>query len=668
MRPAATTTIARLPNSTRAAALLALTLLASTTLSFPPSGGRRRFVFADAAAAAASSSSSSSSSHVVSATDARLPMSLSTVIQDLEAEGASYVTTAAFLTSKSVRRSEGARLLRSLFGVTGDGDHDGEVNYGTTTAFGKKFDDVVVVGREGRGRETVDDDDDDDDDGGGGGGTGVAIACPPCSSRFGATASVISSTVVACGGTVVYVADAVDLGRGEGLFDYLGPALERLLAFRASTAEAAASSSSSSSSSSSGGASLLPSERRHRRPSTLVVVFRGIDGDKEDAMAVARGQWEAAASQMLASIIQPTTTTTTMTSGKRAAVELSDVFDRIEYLDASERHVEALLCPAGGAVSSPGSPGAREPAEVASSVSDVVSAGLVEDLGPVVEMSAKVPVKQKCPRLTNPVDLAAARLLGPLARSALADCMDTIKSATGGGGEAAATATTTTTTLVPEFGALADAAIRRALDSVDAAIVAQPRFKKSSVARRVRADLRENLYAEVGDVYEMQVTALRDRTFASFRARLNGLRIGPGLPNQMGEVAEACLAEFATAVRRLRVPRATSYGSWTTNADQISSLRVQFAEHNAERLRAARASGQFRPIPRKGVTVGFHWLLPKPFGNDYRQEPHLTHTADDLVYAPVDGITDVSGSDIRSGDWRRGVVPAPTGTEMMYLK
>merc|ERR1712127_407969 len=94
----------------------------------------------------------------------------------------------------------------------------------------------------------------------------------------------------------------------------------------------------------------------------------------------------------------------------------------------------------------------------------------------------------------------------------------------------------------------------------------------------------------------------------------------------------------------------------------------QLADYIQLRLQAARADGKYRPLPRKGVTVGLHWLLPKPFGNDYRQEPHLTHTADDLVYAPVDGITDVSGNEIRSGDWRRGVVPAPSSGEMMYLK
>ena len=77
-------------------------------------------------------------SHVVSGTDARLPMSLSTVIQDLEAEGASYVTTAAFLTSRSVRRGESERLLRSLFGVEGDSNEE-EVRYGVTTAFGELY-------------------------------------------------------------------------------------------------------------------------------------------------------------------------------------------------------------------------------------------------------------------------------------------------------------------------------------------------------------------------------------------------------------------------------------------------------------------------------------------------------------------------------------------------
>ena len=548
-------------------------------------------------------------SHVVSGTEARLPMSLSTVIQDLEAEGASYVTTAAFLTSKSVRGAESSLLLRSLFGVSGSGDHDEEVQYGSTTAFGKKL------------ADTPEEENDDEE-----GGSGVAIACPPCIPKAGASASEISSTVVACGGTVVYVADVVDLGRGEGLFDYLGPAVERLLAARA-TAE----------------------EGSLHRPSTLIVVFNGMKNKSE--MALAQKQWESAASQMLANIIQPRGVVT-------KATKLEDVFDRIEYLSSSEKDVDMHLCPAGGLVSAPGSPSSRGPAEVASSVSEVVNAGLVENLGPIIEMAAEAsgtPVKKACPKLNNPVDLAAARVLGPLGTKALSECLDTVRAATGSDGKV----------LVPEFGALCDAAIHRALDTLDAE---GSRFKKSPVAKRIRADLQENLYSEMGDIYEVQVSALKEAAFASFRAKLNKLRISPNLSDQMKDAADSSIKEFAGAVKKLRVSRATSYGSWMTNADQITTLKNQFAEHNAERLKAARASGQFKPLPRKGVTVGMHWLLPKPFGNDYRQEPHLTHTADDLVYAPVDGITDVSGNEIRSGDWRRGVVPTPSGGEMLYLK
>ena len=62
-----------------------------------------------------------------------------------------------------------------------------------------------------------------------------------------------------------------------------------------------------------------------------------------------------------------------------------------------------------------------------------------------------------------------------------------------------------------------------------------------------------------------------------------------------------------------------------------------------------------------------HWLLPKPFSNDYRQEPRLAHAAEDLVYAPVNGVTIVGGKKIRREDWRRGVVPARSGFEMMYM-
>lgn len=534
-------------------------------------------------------------------------MSLSTVINDLEAEGASYVTTAAFLSSNSVRNARCGELLRSLFGVKSvqESDSADSIQYGVTTAFGKRL---------------ADEHEDS-------GGSGVAIACP--SNK--ATVSEVCSTVVACGGTVVYVADTVDLTRGEGLFDSFAPAIERLLVSRAL---------------SEGDEGSLVKNR----PSTLIVVFSEATTDKE--VAEQRKLFEENASKMLNTIIQ---------SGKRAT-KLEDVFDRIEYLSCNEKDVDMHLCPAGGKVSHPHSPSARDPSEVAEGVSNVIAAGLVENLGPMVEMAAKVPVKQAPTRLTSPVDLAAARLLGPVAKKALEDCLSTVCANTGRDGS----------TVVPEFGALADAAIHRALSTYDSEAYSKDkagRFKKSSVAKRIRADLQENLFTELSDIYEKQVSNLQLAAFESFKARLNKLRITPNLAYEMNEAAQITLKEFTAAAKKLRARAALpSQSRWTSLNDQISDVRTKLMDYNADRLKAAKASGQFRPVPRKGVTVGFHWLLPKPFGNDFRQEPWMEHTGDDLIYVPKDGLTDVSRGDIKTGDWRKGVVPAVSGSEMMYLK
>ena len=97
-------------------------------------------------------------------------------------------------------------------------------------------------------------------------------------------------------------------------------------------------------------------------------------------------------------------------------------------------------------------------------------------------------MNQTNPRLLDTVDLAAAQLLVPSAREAFSGCLDAVCSVPGKNGR----------TLTPEFRALCAAAIRRALGSLDAA--ARGRFMKSPIARRIQADLQENLYSEMGNV------------------------------------------------------------------------------------------------------------------------------------------------------------------------
>jgi hypothetical protein len=107
---------------------------------------------------------------------------------------------------------------------------------------------------------------------------------------------------------------------------------------------------------------------------------------------------------------------------------------------------------------------------------------------------------------------------------------------------------------------------------------------------------------------------------------------------------------------------------WPKADSHTFKLKRELKEYVALRLQTARADGKFRPVPRKGVTMGLHWLLPKPFGNDYRLEPWEVHAKDDLIYVPKDKITDVRKEDVLTGDWRDSIVPCPTANEMMYLK
>jgi hypothetical protein len=107
--------------------------------------------------------------------------------------------------------------------------------------------------------------------------------------------------------------------------------------------------------------------------------------------------------------------------------------------------------------------------------------------------------------------------------------------------------------------------------------------------------------------------------------------------------------------------------SWSILPAKMEYARM-IKDYSAERLIAAQASGAFRPIPRKGVTIGLHWLLPKPFGNDFRQEPWNIHAMDNLVYVPPDKVTEVSPDDVQKGNWRSKIVPSPGSRDMVFMQ
>lgn len=471
-----------------------------------------------------------SSSSVVAESNTRLPMSLSTVISDLEAEGVSSVGPACFLTSRGVTEAKKAEL----FGLDDI----------TATAFGTE--------------------------------SGVCLALSTGTSSVPEAAS----TAVACEGNIVYYADNDDLARGEGLFDSLGPAIERIL---------------------------NDNDGIITGSSSLIVVTENPSNTK--------AKLEAAAVDVLANLV----------SGNKKVAVLGDVFDKVQYVKTADEALSLLEA-------------STDPA----TAQDTIAAAVASDFW---QSTPKAFISSSSNM--SPKDLAAARKLGPAARKALDSAIETVK-----------TMTEDNRVVVPNFGDLCVAATKRAMDELEENAAVSSSVSSSAVGKQIQANLRDELNGELSDLAEAQLNLLQEACFADFKAKLSKLRISPVLDKDMQNVVTESVATF--------VKRAKSFPIGTADAKVALQNRLQ--EFCSERLLAARAGGQFKPIPRKGVTIGMHWLLPKPFGNDYRQEPWMVQATDNLVYIPQDKITDVSPEDVSSGDWRSKIVPAPTGNEMIYMQ
>jgi len=392
------------------------------------------------------------------------------------------------------------------------------------------------------------------------------------------------------------VASVEDLSRGEGLFDKLAPAMEKIL-----------------------------NHPDWKSKKTLVVAVEGAATQQD--LLDAKSKLESAAATILSNIVQP--------DPNHKADTLQKVFDSVEYVPSSGP-LDELLEDVGSSC---------DPAVAASNVAKCVyKEGLTQTS--VAKLHG------------SPLDLAAARKLLPLSRKAFEDCLAIVQdNSSDEDGEM---------TLNRNFGALCDAAVKSTMEKFDVE-AGSTLLEKSKVAKRIRSELKEELYADLEGQYEEQLKLLHLSAFELFKSRLSQLRLGPNLASDMEKVAGDAVNMFSQAAKTLRAKKAKT-AVWAKADVQTSKLRKELKEYITIRLQAAKADGKFRPVPRKGVTMGFHWLLPKPFGNDYRLEPWEVHAKDDLVYVPKDKITDVRKEDVETGDWRDSVTPCPTANEMMYLK
>merc|ERR1712071_478569 len=196
--------------------------------------------------------------------------------------------------------------------------------------------------------------------------------------------------------------------------------------------------------------------------------------------------------------------------------------------------------------------------------------------------------------------------------------------------------------------------------------------KSSSMIKRKRSELLEQMYIEIGDIYDLQLEELKTACFESFRKGLSKLRVSPTLPQDMQKVASDAAKQFSKQSKGLlpSTSKASQYVSdWSSTYNAKKQFQRHLTEYCTDRLNVARASGNYRPLPRKGVTVGMHWLLPKPFGNDYRRNPTDVYTGEQFFYSPpTNKIAEIGDDQVRDGEghWKDSIVPVPGGSEMMH--
>lgn len=537
-------------------------------------------------------------------------MALSTVISDLEAEGVRKLNTATVLFSRSVSRS---RVFLKLLDQD-VGPEAATIDPGVT-ALGQCF------------WDDDDEEEDEDDDK-----LGLALAAP---TRGGADAAETAMTVLATHGTVVFVCERVDLERGEGLFEGLAPAVERLWLTRQQDDDEKDNDSGSGSSSS--------STNTNTNNTKLIVLFEGVPSNQIEA---AKATFLKAAQTMLSTLLVKSTT----------RLE-GDVFDRISFHchddDNDDDLYETLM------TSLLGGPNEgddeqdvlKEPYQAAESVAAAVAAGVLAD-----------PITKSLTASTSSClsarDLAAFSRLQPAYEAALETAVQQVQDVV--------ESSSADSELVPQFGSLVDAVVNRAVTSLSSTLArSSARLRRAPLARRRCQDLKEAIAERLQDAYRKQQDLTSEAVFVDFTKDLSKLKISPTLPEDMEEVVGNTVKDWK---RRAESLTPKSWDSSTTNTNtSLQPFVRRVRTYSTERLQRARVGGNFRPAPRKGTTIGLHWLLPKPFGHDWRQNPADLYKGTTLFYDKSTP-TEVGPEGVMAEgvDWRRKVVPVPSSTEMMY--
>jgi len=535
-------------------------------------------------------------------------MSLTPIISDLEAEGVSSLSTATFLSSKSVSDLDRKRIFKSLFdGASATLDDDDEdIDLHTATSFGKKFD-------ADEDHEAI----------------GIVVANPAVCSSASDSPYEVSSTVLATHGTIIYIVSDVDLidRDGEGLFHSLAPALERLARSKKEESEADDT-----------------TESTITTTSELIVIFlnENLQSSKE--------KFQHYVKELLR----------TIPSSKSNNLSLEDIFDTIEYLTSNtlESNNDVLMH------TLIDSKGQLIPSEDA--LSHVYRSIATEESAPVGKKSLSTS------------DIAALRVLYPLKQQTLDMALDNVQSQTGGNmligsDDDEDEEDSPSIQLVPNFGDLLSSALTTSLDTYKETLSqSYPKIVSNSpMTSTIQNQIIQEYYNEIEPLYEIQMALLQTSYFELFRKELSKLKLGPMLPSDMEAVVKKCYDEYCTACKKMVPDNKGRKPNWKSTTSYQSYYSKKLQEYSSERLQAARISGSYRPLPKKGVQVGMHWLLPKPFGNDYRVSGSDIYRGTMVYDGGKKKIMEIGEEGVNSkeegkADWRNCIVPVPSGSEMMY--
>jgi len=472
-------------------------------------------------------------------------------------------------------------------------------------------------------------------------GVGVAVAAAD-------TPSEAMSTLMACGGnTIIFLCSHTDLTRGasEGLFHTLAPAMEVTMKKQRQQRQLLLSSTSTT-----------PEEEQ---PSTLIVV---LPNDTSTTKIDLEEKFEKEIATLLPNLVQltasPTATTTT--------VGLHDIFQNVVYLSEGEAPAEKIL----ELLCSPSATLQRDPTVATSAVAAVAKATFTLDslfLSSVVTTSSSPDISSS--------DLATIRTLLPIQRAAFETALAAVKTRAAAAAAVAADSTRTSEEppqLINNYGQLCDAALKSALDSFDSSassISTSTMASSSTVVRRLRNELQESLLSEYEVIYENQLKELKVAMFEKFRRDLSKIKVSANLINSLQEVMADAAKEFSSLLKKMQLSKSNiSSSSWSSLGKAArDDFKKKMKEYCFDRLQAAKASGAFRPIPRKGLTIGLHWLLPKPFGGDNRFQPMTEREyRRNFVYHP--NRAEVTPEEVldESGAWRNKIAPNPAGSDMIY--